>query len=153
MKHRSWRKTAYQPTSLIAAVLLLLLIFVFAGYFFTLYAPGLSPKQDSMLAKLRENRIAWEEKRPPEFRYVVERQCECPLDYTEPFTVVEYLDEPDNQAWIDGFFTALEKSILDEVTVTVSYDPRFNYPNDFAIAAEQTFVRDFEVLRYADDGR
>jgi len=153
MKHRSWRKTGYQPTSLIAAVLLLLLIFVFAGYFFTLYESGLSPEQETLLARLQENRLAWQEKRPPEFRYVVQRDCECPLDYTEPFTVIEYLDEPDNQAWIDGFFATIEKAILDEVAITVSYDPRFNYPNDFAIAAEQTFVRDFEVLRYADEVR
>jgi len=153
MKHRSWRKTGYQPTSLIAAVLLLLLIFVFAGYFFTLYESGLSPEQETLLGRLHENRNAWQEKRPPEFRYVVERECECPLDYTKPFTAIEYLDAPDNQAWIDGFFAAIEKAILDGVAVTASYDPRFNYPNDFAIAAEQTFVRDFEVLRYADDVR
>ena len=33
----------------------------------------------------------------------------------------------------------------------ISYDARFGYPNDFTIADEDTFVRDFEVLRYADE--
>lgn len=107
--------------------------------------------QDAALAELRERRAEWEEERPPAFRYEVERQCDCPLDYVEPFTVVEYLDEPDNHAWIDEFFVALEKAMLAGEPVVVSYDARFGYPNDFTLANEDTFVRDFEVLRYADE--
>ena len=151
MKHRGKRSNGLQSTSLITGVLLLLIVFVSVGYFFFLYQPGLSPVQDAALAELRERRAEWEEERPPAFRYEVERQCDCPLDYIEPFTVVEYLDEPDNHAWIDEFFVALEKAMLAGEPVVVSYDARFGYPNDFTLANEDTFVRDFEVLRYADE--
>jgi hypothetical protein len=151
MKHRGKRSNGLQSTSLITGVLLLLIVFVSVGYFFFLYQPGLSPVQDAALAELRERRAEWEEERPPAFRYEVERQCDCPLDYIEPFTVVEYLDEPDNHAWIDEFFVALEEAMLAGEPVAVSYDARFGYPNDFTLANEDTFVRDFEVLRYADE--
>jgi len=151
MKHRSERKSNNQPTSLIAAVLLLLILFICAAYFFFLHQPGLSPDQELALAELRERRAEWEQERPPAFRYEVERQCECPLDYTEPFTVVEYLDEADNHAWLDEYFALIEQTMLSGESVSVSYDARFGYPNDFSIGDEDTFVRDFEVLRYADE--
>jgi hypothetical protein len=151
MKHRGKRNTGLQSTSLITGVLLLLIVFVSVGYFFFLHQPGLTPVQEAALAELRERRAEWEAERPPAFRYEVERQCDCPLDYIEPFTVVEYLDEPDNHAWIDEFFTVLEAAMLAGESVSVSYDARFGYPNDFTVADEDTFVRDFEVLRYADE--
>lgn len=151
MKHRSERKSDYQPTSLIAGALLLLILFICVAYFFFLYQPGLSPAQEAALSELHERRTEWEDERPLAFRYEVERRCECPLEYTEPFTVVEYLDESDNRAWIDGFFASIEASMLAGDLVSVSYDARFGYPNDFTIANEDTFVRDFEVLRYADE--
>lgn len=151
MKHRSWRKTGYQPTSLIAAVLLLLVVFVSVGYFFFLGDPPVSAEQDALLAKLQVRRSEWEEKRPPAFRYEVERECECPLDYTEPFNVVEYLDEPDNESWIDDSFDILIVAIQSGDTVNIVYDPRYSYPNDYSVGDEQTYVRDFEVLRYAED--
>ena len=150
MKHRPWRKGGYQPTSLIAAVLLMLIVFVSVGYFFFLSSPNPSPEQAAALAELRERRVEWEAERPPAFRYVVERDCECPLDYREPFTVIEYLDDPGNQAWIDGFFVRIEEAILAGSAVSVSYDGGYGFPNDFSIAEEDTFVRDFEVLRGPD---
>jgi len=151
MKHRSWRKPGFQPTSLIAGVLLIMIIFVSVGFFFFLHQPGLTAGQEVMLVELRERRAEWERKRPPAFRYEVERQCACPLDYTEPFTVIEYLDEADNHPWIDEFFQAIEESLLAGDPVTVSYDARYAYPNDFSLDNEDVFVRDFEVLRYADE--
>ena len=148
MKHRDARKPGFQPTSLIAGVLLLLVVFVSAGYFFLLAGSGLSPEQQTQLAQLHERRDEWREKRPAAFRYEIERECECPLDYIEPFTVIEYRDEPQNQAWIDEYFEQIEAGIRDGQNVVVRYDPRFSYPNDFLIAGEQTYIRDFEVLEY-----
>lgn len=146
MKHRGVRESGFQPTSLIAGVLLLLVMFMSVAYFF--FLTGLSPEQETLLAQLQERRAEWQDKRPPAFRYEIERECECPLDYIEPFTVVEYRDAPDNQAWIDEYFQQLEDAILDGGDVAISYDPRFSYPNDFHIADEQTYIRDFEVLEY-----
>jgi hypothetical protein len=151
MKHRKERPIVFQSTSILAGVVFLLILFVCVGYFFFLHQPGLSPEQEIALVELRERRAEWEDERPPAFRYEVERQCECPLDYIEPFTVVEYLDEADNRAWIDEFFTQLEETMLVGEPVSVSYDARFGYPNDFTINNEDTFVRDFEILRYADE--
>lgn len=151
MKHRSWRKTGFQPTALIAGVLLLLVVFVSVGYFFFLSTTPLTLEHEAQLAELQTRRSEWIEKRPPAFRYEVERECECPLDYTEPFKVVEYLDEADNYSWIDFYFDSLQDAILSGAEVGIDYDPRYSYPNDFFVADEQTFVRDFEVLRYAGD--
>ncbi len=151
MKHRSERKSNYQPTSLIAGVLLLLILFICVAYFFFLHQPGLSSDQEADLAELHDRRTEWEDERPPAFRYEVERRCECPLDYTEPFAVVEYLDEEDNHSWIDAYFTLIEATMRAGEPVSVSYDARFGYPNDFTIANEDTFIRDFEVLRYTDE--
>lgn len=149
MKHRSWRTTAFQPTSLIAGVLLLLVVFVSAAYFLFLAEPVLTPEREAMLAELQLRQGEWRDKRPPAFRYEVERECECPLDYIEPFTVVEYLDDPDNHAWIDDYFSSLDAALHSGAVVEViSYDPRFSYPNDFRIADEQLYIRDFEVLEY-----
>ncbi|MGI9270818.1 MAG: DUF6174 domain-containing protein [Woeseiaceae bacterium] len=151
MKHRSWRKTGFQPTSLIAAVLLLLVVFVCVAYFFFLSTPHLSAELNASLVELQVRRDEWLEKRPPAYRYVVQRECDCPLDYIEPFTVFEYLDEPDRESWIDESFEALETAMQSGNDVSVRYDPRYSYPNDYSIDDEQTFVRDFDVLRYDDE--
>jgi hypothetical protein len=148
MKHRAWRKPAFQPTSLIAGVFLLLVLFVAVGYFFFIGTVGSSPERQAMLSELQLRRGEWLEKRPPAFRYEVERVCECPLDYIKPFKVVEYLDEPDNRSWIDDYFVRLEEAMGSADTVVIRYDPRYSYPNDFRIDDEQVFVRDFEVLQY-----
>lgn len=148
MKHRGSRAAAFQPTSLIAAVLLLLVVFVSVGYFFFIAEPRLTAEQESMLALLQTRRDEWKAKRPPAFRYEIERECECPLEYVEPFTVVEYLDDPENQAWIDDYFERLLAAIQDRDDVAIGYDPRFSYPNDFHVGGEQVYIRDFEVLQY-----
>jgi len=148
MKHRAPRKPGFQPTSLIAGVLLLLVVFVSVAYFFFLASSGLSPEQENVLTHLNDRRDEWRARRPPAFRYEIERECECPLDYIEPFTVIEYRDDPENQAWIDDYFERIEEAIRGGSNVTVRHDPRFSYPNDFRIADEQTYIRDFEVLEY-----
>ena len=152
MKHKeTTRLPIFHPSILFAGVALLVILFVCVAYFFFAYQQGPSPEQESTLAELRERRAQWETKRPPAFRYEVERSCECPLDYIEPFDVVEYRDDPANRPWIDEYFVKIEAALLDGETVTVRYNPRFDFPNDFTIGAEETFIRDFEVLEYADE--
>lgn len=148
MKHRQPRKPGYQPSLLLAAVVLLLLVFVSVGYFFFLSNPALTVEQQRVLTQLQQRREEWLAKRPPAYRYEIERECECPLQYIEPFTVIEYLDEADRQAWIDDYFMQLEAALREHQDVAISYDPRFSYPNDFHIDAEQVYIRDFEVLQY-----
>jgi hypothetical protein len=151
MKHKPRRKPSFQATTFLAGVVLLLILFVSAGYMFFLHQPGLSPDQEVALAELRARRASWEAKRPPAFRYEVERSCECTLDYTEPFDVVEYRDDPDNRAWIDEYFVKIEAAMLESTSAPVRYNPRFDFPNDFRLGDEEIFIRDFEVLEYADE--
>lgn len=142
MKHRPWRKSTYQATSLIAVVLLALVIFVSATYFFFL-SPDDSAHREAQLARLQSQRALWEERRPVAYQFVVERHCECPPEYTRPFVVTD-------EAWIDDVFTMVEKAIVAGEVITVAYDPRFAYPNDVLRAAERMYIRDFEVLQYTD---
>ena len=132
---------------LLLRILLLLILFVSVGYFFFLYQPGLSPDQEAALAELGDRRTEWQTERPPAFRYEVGRSG----NDLESFTVVEDLNEPNGRAWIDEFFAIIEETMLAGEPVSVSYDARFGYPRDFTIAKENTIVRDFEVLRYADE--
>lgn len=147
MKHRPWRKTKYQSTSLIAVVLLLLILFVIAGYFFSLTEEEVVASNPE-LAELQEQRALWEEKRPAEFRFVVERQCECPEDYTRPFTVTENYDALDEAPWMDDFFDRIEVALQSDSYISIAYDPRFSYPNDVTLGRERILIRDFEVIRY-----
>lgn len=150
MKHTNRRKLNFQTSTILAAVVLLVILFVSVGYMFFLHQPGLTPDQEAALVELQARRASWQAKRPPAFRYEVERSCECPLDYVEPFDVVEYRDDPDNRPWIDEYFDRIETAMLDGDEVIVRYNPRFDFPNDFTISDEDTFIRDFEVLEYAD---
>jgi hypothetical protein len=151
MKHHTVKKQGFQVSTLIAGVLMLMFLFISVAYFFFLHQPGITPEQEEALVELQNRRTEWETERPPAYRYVVERTCPgCPLDYIEPFDVVEYLDDPANRPWIDEFFVTIEAAMLDGKDVPVSYDPRFGFPNDFVIGEEETFIRDFEVLEYAD---
>ena len=52
---------------------------------------------------------------------------------------------------LTNFSQRSKTAMLAGEPVAVSYDARFGYPNDFTVANEDTFVRDFEVLRYADE--
>lgn len=151
MKYKATKLPGFHPSILFAGVALLVILFVCVAYFFFVDQASLSPDQETALVELRERRIQWELKRPPAFRYQVERSCECPLDYTEPFDVVEYLDDPANHPWIDEYFIKLETAMLEGEVVAVRYNPRFDFPNDFTIGAEDIFIRDFEVLEYADE--
>lgn len=146
MKHRSERTTNTQIVPLIAGALSLLILFVSAAYFFFLYQPGMSPEQAAALTELYERRAEWQAERPPAFQYEVIRAA----DSNQPFTVIEDLDDDSTRPWLDEFFADLEAAMVAGERVSVSYDARFGYPSDFTIANAQTIVRDFEVIRYAE---
>lgn len=173
MKHRIWRKTAYQSTSLLAVVVLILILFVSVAYFFSIPDPASPPRQTELLAELDANRALWDENRPLAYRYVVDRNCFCEPLYTKPYVATEQLghrratypiDEqplsadlaatPQSPNWIDDFFGVIEEAIFDSGLVEVSYDARFGFPNKIIISyptpdsGRQIYVRDFEVVEY-----
>ena len=173
MKHRSWRKSVYQATSHFAVVLLLLILFISAAYFFFVPESSELTEQDAQMAELGVNRELWEENRPSEFRYVVDRNCYCGPRYTNPYIATEQLDrrsaaypsydplqsadltaEPLDPDWIDDLFGVVEAAIIDSGLVEAAYDTRFGFPSKIVISypvpdgGKQIYVRDFEVITY-----
>lgn len=173
MHHRSWRKTSYQPTSLIAVVVSLLFIFTSAAYFVFVPAENDEPTP----AEVFDERFSiWESMQPPVFRYVVERNCECPPEFTSAYVVTEdrgdssaeffvtvesgsgeFLDSPPQVTHISDIFTELEQALERPNLVEVSYDGRFGYPDSVQIRYPgprldiRYDIRDFEVLEHRQE--
>ncbi|MDX1515985.1 MAG: DUF6174 domain-containing protein [Woeseiaceae bacterium] len=174
MKHRAHKHAIFQPTTLIAGVLLLLIVFVTAGYVFFLSPPGQPPVAGDALSLLDAQRAKWQRERPIAFRYVVERHCFCLELYVQPYVVTEDDDlrnaafaipfestdgsmheAPPEPVFIDDVFDAIETAIADGTPVDVRYDRQWGFPADTTIgslaadAGYQYLVRDFDVTRYA----
>ena len=148
---------AYQSSALVAAVLLVVIIFVTAPYFTTIPQAEFSEQQELLLAELYAKKQRWEESRPVSFRYVVERKCACPIEHTKPFPVVEDLAAKNLRvSWIDDFFIAIEDAILDSAHVAITYDALYSFPVAIVISYpdgpedswREIYVRDFDIIRY-----
>jgi hypothetical protein len=170
LKHRPGKKSTFQPTSLIAVVLLMLLVFVSAAYLFFLSNPDVSTKQTADLQRLEVARQKWQELRPLAFRYVVERECACDDDMRLPYLAREEASgrsawlgvvgqfgpdvsgEPAPQpVWIDELFDMIDTSLGEGGLIGARYDPRFGFPSWVQLSPDggDTYtVRDFEVLQY-----
>ncbi len=169
MARRESPKGTFQITTLIAGALLLLILFVCAGYFFWLL-PNAGTETDEV-ARLEAAYDRWAEMEPENFRYVMRRQCrDCPPEWTAPHVVTvrggeysasfpipiesdsgELLERPIDVGRIDVLFNAINAALLDELDVTVGYDRRYGYPVAVTIqyrgAGPATYeIRDFEVL-------
>ena len=135
MKHRNWRKTAYQSTALVAVVLVVVIIFIAAPYFTTVPVAEFSDEQEILLDELYAKKQRWEKSRPASFRYVVERKCVCPAEHMKPFPVVEDRDARNIRvSWIDDFFIDIEKAILNSAQVLVTYDALYSFPVAISIS-------------------
>ena len=157
MKHRAWRKTAYQSTALVAVVLIVIIIYISTPYFTTVPVAEFSDEQELLLDELYAKKQRWEENRPASFRYVVERKCDCPIEHTKPFPVMEDLDAKNIRvSWIDDFFVAIEEAILDSAQVAVTYDALYSFPVAISISypdrpedsSQEIYVREFDILRH-----
>jgi len=165
----------YQITTFLALVLLLLILFISAAYFFMIPAPEKPTGQGDLLAELATRRSAWEAQRPAAYRYVVDRDCYCERTYTEPyiatqdgdnrfaaFTVEiesasgEFIATPPGAVWIDDLFDLIEQSVREEKAVDVEYHKDLGYPVSLVVHPEpappdsvyRVDVRDFEILEY-----
>ena len=168
------RKGVYQPSTHIAAVVLVLIVFVSAGAMLLLTAPDERQDTRALLDELATSRALWAGRRPDAFRYVVERACACPAEdsaayvVTERFdvqtaefrvpvesTTGEFLSAPPRPVWIDDIFALVEAALQAEEPVTVRYDASRGYPTYAAIGEDaqagatgsRYSVRDFEILR------
>lgn len=168
------RKGVYQPSTHLAAVVLVLIVFVSAGAVLLLTATDERQDTEALLDELAASRALWAGRRPDAFRYVVERDCACPAEdsaayiATERFGVQsaefrlpvesgsgEFLSAPPRPIWIDDVFALVEAALQAEEAVTVRYDANRGYPTyaaigddaDAGVIGRRYSVRDFEILR------
>ena len=175
MQHRPHKTTRFHGTTLIAVVVLVLILFICVSYFFTLSERPRGGEQEQILAALRSNNELWQVNRPASYRYIVDRDCVCPADYTRPYAVTvergirvaSYVPQtgddmrgastdPPEAVWLDDLFVIAARSAVGTDKVRVIFDPRFGYPSSVTITSANTAVgryaaysvRDFEVIAY-----
>lgn len=157
----------------IAAVILLLIVFVSVGYFVIETIPAVPPDNSEVLRRLETSRSLWARKRPVAFRYVVERDCSCADEIRRPYIVTEQsgqrraeypipvesaggaqLREPTEPAWLDDVFERIAEADAQSLAVTARFDSSFGFPSRVIIRrgaeadeiVEEYEIRDFEVL-------
>jgi hypothetical protein len=165
----------YQITTFLALVLLLLILFVSAAYFFVIPSPDTAHEQEDALGVLAQNRAGWESGRPASFRYVVDRDCNCGPEYAEPYIAAEqgssrtaffsievesasgeFLSSPPDPVWIAELFDLIARSLRDDKVVEVEYDKELGFPVSIVVhpgpappdSMYRVEVRDFETLEY-----
>ncbi len=165
----------YQLTTFLALVMLLLILFISAAYFFFVPAPDAPWDDRDLLAVLEQNRATWEAERPVSFRYVVDRDCYCGRTYVEPYVAIEergrksaafaieietptgeFISAPPGPVWIDDLFDFIEQSMRQEKSVDAEYHKDLGFPVSIVVNPEpmppdsvfRVEVRDFETLEY-----
>jgi len=165
MQHRPWKKTKFQPTTLIAVVVLLPILFSLVAYFFVLPDLERAQRAEQLLAELVTNEDRWQQKQPIGYRYVVERECYCPGEDTAPYAVSVFGDQLVDVTVtapirIDDLFVIAAEAASGMKDVEVVFDPRFAYPSRITVddlaggraSVEVYRIRDFEVIDYGRPG-
>ena len=165
----------YQITTFLAVVMLLLILFISAAYFFMIPAPDQDPAEKDLMAELATNRSTWTSAQPASFRYVVDRDCYCDPAYVEPYVATEdrgrrsaafvieiessageFISMPPEPVWIDDLFDLIEESVRDGDHVVARYDKARGFPVSILVHPDppppdsvyRVEVRDFEVIEY-----
>jgi hypothetical protein len=165
--------SGFHITTPIAAVILLLILFVSVGYFVVETIPALPPDNSEVLGRLEAGRSLWARERPAAFRYVVERDCSCADEIRRPYIVTEQsgqrraeypipvestsgvqLREPTDPVWLDDVFDRIVEADAESLAVTARFDSSFGFPSRAVIRrggeaeeiVEEYEIRDFEVL-------
>ena len=168
MKRGKRQRLPFQVTTLIAGALLLLILFVSAGYFFWLIPSGDTEAQPAVVRHYER----WHEVEPVAYRYVVRRSCDCTRDFLAAYTVtvqdgrtttafpipVEasgggFLEVPPEPDTIEDVFDAIRDATAAGQDVSAGYDREFGFPVAVTIRSRRETrgfeVRDFEVLEPA----
>jgi hypothetical protein len=176
---RAYRpETPYQITSLIAVVLLLLIVFVSVGFFFFLARPDQFAAQNDLSRAFDEARALWQARRPAAYRYVLDRQCNCPPEIDRAYVVtvdregqratfpipVEstagiLLDSPTSPVWLESIIADIGRALDGGENIVVRYNYLYGFPEfvDLAPGVERPDtvsrfeIRDFEELRDYED--
>ena len=165
MQHRPWKKPKFQPTVLIAVVVMLLILFSLVGYFFMLPELERAQHAEQVLADVNQQQQRWQSTKPLSYRYVVERECYCPGIDTSPYAVnVTQGLLTDSSVTdvirIDDLFRIATDAAASAGQVEVVFDSRFGYPTRVTIddlaggraSVEEYRIRDFEVTDYGRPG-
>ncbi|MEO1201202.1 MAG: DUF6174 domain-containing protein [Pseudomonadota bacterium] len=166
MKRGKRQRLPFQVTTLIAGALLLLILFVSAGYFFWLMPVDDGADGPSVVAGHYER---WREREPEAYRYVVRRSCDCAREFLAAYTVtvrdgvtthrfpipVEagsggFLESPPEPDTIDDVFAAIAEATEAGRDVTAGYDRELGFPVAVMIRDRRGNrgweLRDFETL-------
>jgi hypothetical protein len=155
----------YQVTSHVAAILLVLIIFVSVSYYFFLARPDEQARRVAAQEAYEAALARWEERRPGEFRYVVDRSCACPDEDDRAYTVTErdgrlsaefaipvestagiLVTTPPRPVGIDDVFGVIERSLRSGTPVEVRYDFDHGFPEYVKLSPDDRYeIRDFEV--------
>jgi hypothetical protein len=141
----------------LAVVLLLLVIFVVAGYFLVV------PKSRSaMMQEYQYQRDLWDKRVPAAFRYFVDPECACPPEYEEHYVVVEENGStvarfegptdtseysrnaiPPDVLSIDAAFELIRQGINEAGHIEIDYDGSYGFPTDVTIYWSEVGADDF----------
>ena len=168
-------KYGFQITTPIAAVILLLIVFVSLGYFFIETIPGLPPDNSVVMRELEDNRSIWRERRPGSIRYVIDRDCDCASESKRPYVATEtgsqrwatfpvpvesddgkQLVAPHDPIWIDDTFALISSADIQNQAVSARFHPELGIPVEIVIRQKPdsadtiaTYeIRDIEILDY-----
>jgi hypothetical protein len=176
---RTYRpETKYQLMSHVAVVLLLLILTVSVGYYMFLARPDEFAARLEMMEALEAANARWDERAPAEYRYVVDRSCDCPPEIDRAYVVtvdsngraaafpipVEssagvVLDAPVTPVWLENIVDDIERTLRSGSDVEARYNYLYGYPEYVDLspgatrptAVSQFEIRDFEVIRSDED--
>ena len=144
MKTRQRKKQAFQTPTLLAGALLLLIIFVSAGYIVATHPTedlASSPEREAFERAKRK----WQRREPAAYSYAVDRDCYCSAEYRETYVVTVFDGatgfalkqdtgrRPPDPLSIGGIFELLDTALHDADTVSVTYDTDFGFPDNLRI--------------------
>ncbi len=163
----------YQLTTHIAVVLLLLILIVSVGYFFFLGRPDESAARLAMQEEWQVAQALWQDRKPGQYRYVVDRSCKCPNEIDTAYVATigrssreaEFLipiessaglllTTPPDPVWIDDVFELIQRRLWSGGVVEIQYNYLYGYPElvdinpggNSSVEVDRFEIRDFEVL-------
>ena len=156
----------YQVTSHVAAILLILILFVSVGYYFFLAKPDEGARRAGMMAEYEAAAALWATERPSRYRYTVDRACDCPAEDDRSYVVTEIdgrrtaefpipvesvsgelIPAPPRPLWIDDIFGIIVRAIRSGTVIDVRYDQALGYPEFVEVGIDEQYeIRDFELV-------
>ena len=173
MSRRRARPAGFQITTHVAVAILLLILFVSSAYVWVESGSSKAETRQELLAELIAQREEWNDKRPPYYEYVMDRDCDCPVEERTAYKVrmqflpvswfpvdVEtesgvMLTHPESPVWLPELFSLATEAVEAGRSVNLRYSRRWGFIRSLSIVgddgSETSYViRDFEETGYED---